>query len=134
MSHAILEAEIESESIARLCCHERATVASSPNQTTITIDEAGDYFAAGTVLVGNARFGTDIHAITPETKTISSFVSSPSLFIVRALQFVDGTLYLTEIDEDKGVWAVDSSGTPTQIADFDHSWNTPDAMVYGRGV
>jgi hypothetical protein len=107
-----------------------ATVASSPNQTTITIDEAGDYFAAGTVLVGNARFGTDIHAITPETMAISNFVSSGSLDIVRALQFVDGTLYLTEIGEDKGVWAVDSSGTPTQIDDLGHSWNTPDAMVY----
>jgi hypothetical protein len=46
------------------------------------------------------------------------------------LQFVDGTLYLTEIGEDKGVWAVDSSGTPTQIDDLGHSWNTPDAMVY----
>ena len=62
------------------------TVAGEPNQTTITIDEAGDYFPTGSVLVGNARFGTDIHVIEPGMP-VSSFVSSSSLEVTRALQF-----------------------------------------------
>jgi hypothetical protein len=107
-----------------------ATVPGSPNQSTIVVDEAGDYFPAGSVVVGNARFGTDIHVITPETKAVSGFVSNSSLYVTRALQFVNGTLYLTEIDATKGVWTVDSVGTPTQVADGGHNWDTPNAMVY----
>lgn len=107
-----------------------ATVSGSPNQSTIVVDEEGDYFPAGSVVVGNARFATDIHVVTVDPKTVSSFVSSSSLSVTRALQFVQGTLYLTEIEGTKGVWEVDSSGTPTQVADGGHIWGTPNAMVY----
>lgn len=107
-----------------------ATVSGSPNQSSIVVDEEGDYFPAGSVVVGNARFATDIHVVMAETNTVSSFVSSSSLSVVRALQFAQGTLYLTETEGTKGVWEVGSSGTLIQVADGGHSWGTPSAMVY----
>jgi hypothetical protein len=107
-----------------------ATVAGSPNQSSIVVDEFGSYAQAGSIFVGNARLAADIHLITLPAKTITAFTTSASLRIVRAMQFVQGTLYLTEIDASKGVWSVDAAGVPTKVADGGHAWGAPDAMVY----
>jgi hypothetical protein len=107
-----------------------ATVGGSPNQGSIVVDETGSYGQAGSIFVGNARFATDIHRIELPAKTITAFTTSSSLFIVRAMQFVQGTLYLTELDASKGVWSVDAAGVPTKVADGGHVWSAPDAMVY----
>ena len=85
------------------------------------------------ILVGNARLATDIHRIALPTKTITAFTTSGSLDIIGAMQFVQGTLYLIELDESKGVWSVDAAGVPTKVADGGHAWGAPDAMVYEPG-
>ncbi|MEX0654483.1 MAG: PEP-CTERM sorting domain-containing protein [Phycisphaeraceae bacterium] len=111
------------------------SVSGSPNQTTIVIDKLGDYFTAGTAVVGNARHSSDIHVIHSGTGTTTTLVSSSDLFVVRALQFVQGTLYALEAGLEsttasKGVWAIDASGGLTSVADGGHAWAAPEAMVY----
>lgn len=98
------------------------------NQSTIVIDGAGDYFSAGTAVVGNARSSDDIELFTPGG--VTALVSSNSLYVVRALQFAAGTLYCTEIEATEGVWSIGPGGALTQVPDGQHGWSKPDAMVY----
>ncbi|MEX0884867.1 MAG: PEP-CTERM sorting domain-containing protein [Phycisphaeraceae bacterium] len=111
------------------------SVSGSPNQTTLVIDELGDYFTAGTAVVGNARHTSDIHVIQAGAANASTLVSSDDLFVVRALQFVQGTLYALEaglesLEATKGVWAIDANGDLTNVPDGGYAWAAPEAMVY----
>jgi len=106
-----------------------ASAEGSPNQSTMVIDKNGDYFGAGTVIVGNARASADIQLLSPGIPA-QALVSSSSLSVVRALQFAAGGLFCTETEGDKGVWAIAADGSLAKLLDGGHAWSLPDAMVY----
>lgn len=106
-----------------------ATASGSPNQSTMVIDKFGEYFSAGTAIVGNARATADIQLLSPGNPA-STLVSSSSLRVVRALQFAAGGLYCTETEANMGIWAVAANGSIAKVLDGGHTWSAPEAMVY----
>lgn len=107
-----------------------ADLAGSRNMTTLVIDEAGDYWPAGTAVIGSARQTNDLEVIDATTQVASTLVASADLNIPRGLLFAQGQLYCVESSATKGVWQVSATGVLMAVNDGGHAWSQPEAMVY----
>jgi hypothetical protein len=111
--------------------HQWTTWTADRNITTMVVDSAGDLFGQpGGVVIGNARYGTDIEYVPPGPGSPISLVASGDLYIPRGLLFAAGGLYCVESSAEKGIWNISSTGQHFAVADGGFAWSSPTAMVY----
>jgi len=120
---------------------DRATGVTSPwttwtanrNMTTMVVDDAGHYGAAGNIMIASARYSYDIEFISAATRDPYLRIASGNLYVPRGLLFAQGTLYCVESSASEGVWAVSPTGGLSAVDDGGFAWGSPQAMVYHPG-
>ena len=97
------------------------------NVTTLAVDTAGAYGAAGNVYFAGQR-GSIMRLATDGTET--SLADSPYLKAPRDLQFAQGRLYCVGSHLWEGIVVIDRDGKVSKLDDAGFTWGSPKALAY----